>query len=295
MANDRGTMQRGLQSGPQEQGGWPEPTAPAGRRLPAAPRERKPALAALALLLIAGGALAAGFLVIKSGKRVAAIEISRQVGAGQQLPLSAMEQVQVASDSGVPYVPWGDASQVARFFAATTIPPGTLLTSAMVARASAVTDGKDVIGLALKDGQWPGQLTVGDHVAVFSVAGAGGTAGGCPGAGGSLLTGDASVLDIAAAGSGSSLVGSGQSGSADVTVAVNPAAAGAVACNAAAGDVAVAVLPAGGHQPAAVPAPAAATPSSSARPRQTSSRAAATSPAARHSASSSPTPSAGHG
>ncbi|HEX9358164.1 MAG TPA: hypothetical protein VF933_30650, partial [Streptosporangiaceae bacterium] len=107
---------------------WPEPTAPAGRRLPGAPRERKPALAALAVLLILGGALGAGLLVIQGSKRVAAIEISQQIGAGQRIPLSAMQQVQIAAGSGLAYVPWAEASQVTRFYAVSAIPQGTLLT-----------------------------------------------------------------------------------------------------------------------------------------------------------------------
>ncbi|HEY1346797.1 MAG TPA: hypothetical protein VGF54_17545, partial [Streptosporangiaceae bacterium] len=83
MPSDRGTIQRGLGSGTQGQGTWPEATAPSSRRLPAARRERKPVLAACALLLIIGGALAAGLLVVQSGKRVTAIEITQPVGAGQ--------------------------------------------------------------------------------------------------------------------------------------------------------------------------------------------------------------------
>lgn len=285
MANERGTMQRGgVASGAPEQGIWPEPTAPAGRRLPSAPRERKPALAALALLLIVGGALSAGFLMLQSSKRVAAIEISRQVGAGQPLPLSAMQRVEVAADSGIQYVPYAEASQVARFYAGTTIPAGTLLTSGMVVRASAVTGGKDVIGLALKDGQWPGRLAAGDHVAVFAVASqssSGSGSGGCPGSGGSVLTHNASVLDIATGSSGN-LVGSSQTGGADVTIAVNQTDAAAVACNASAGNVAIAVLPAGGTQPAASPA----TPVSPAPATKTpAKKASAKKPSASHSPS----------
>ena len=87
MPSERGTIQRGLASETQGQGTWPEATAPSSRRLPTARRERKPALAAFALLLIIGGALAAGLLVVQSGKRVTAIEISQQVGAGQRIPL----------------------------------------------------------------------------------------------------------------------------------------------------------------------------------------------------------------
>jgi hypothetical protein len=256
MRTDRGTMQRELAPGAQDQGIWPEAAAPPSRRLPSARRERKPALAAFALLLIAGGALAAGLLVIQSGKRVAAIEITQQVGAGQRMPLAAMAEVQVASGTGLNYVPWAQASQVAHFYAATTIPPGTLLTSSMVAQASGVTAGKDILGLALKDGQWPDQLRIGDHVGIYAVSGQAGSNAGCPGTGGATLASDAVVVDVLSATSGT-LVSSPQGGATDVTVAVDPATAGAVACNAAAGNVAVVVLPAGGRAPAQGSVPAA--------------------------------------
>ena len=234
-------MQRGVTSGAQDQGIWPEATTVASRRLPNARRERKPALAAFALLLVVGGALAAGLLVIQSGKRVAAIEISQQVGAGQRIPLSAMQQVQVASGTGLDYVPWAQASQVTRFYAATTIPPGTVLTGAMVARVSGVATGRDILGLALKDGQLPAQLKPGDQVRIYAVSGQASGSAGCPGAGGAALTGDAVVVSVLTPGNGSLAGSSG--GTTDVTVAVSPADAGAVACDAAAGNVAVVVLP----------------------------------------------------
>jgi len=86
MVTERGTLSRGAAT---DQQTWAEPTAPGGRRLPSAPRERKPALAALAVLLVALGAVAAGLLVINAGHRVAAVEIVQQVGQGQQIPASA--------------------------------------------------------------------------------------------------------------------------------------------------------------------------------------------------------------
>ena len=93
------------------------------------------------------------------------------MGAGQRIPLGAMQQVQVASGTGLGYVRWAEASQVTRFYAATTIPPGTLLTGAMVARVSGVAAGRDIVGLALKDGQLPAQLQVGDHIGIYAVGG----------------------------------------------------------------------------------------------------------------------------
>jgi hypothetical protein len=214
---------------------WAEPTAAPGRRVPSAPRERKPALAALAVLLILGGALGAGWLVIHSSKRVAAIEISQQIGAGQRIPLSAMQQVQIAADSGLAYVPWDEASQVTRFFTVSAIPRGTLLTRGMVATSGTPVAGKAVLGLALKDGQLPHGLQDGDHIDIYQVSDAQET---CPGGSGGILSAGAIVLAI-----GAPSTTSGSTAIADVEVALNPSDAGAVACNAANGIVGIAVLP----------------------------------------------------
>jgi hypothetical protein len=235
MSSDRGpTMHRGLGPSVDQQEPWAQPTAPAARKLPGAPRERKPALAALAVVLILGGALAVGYVMLQGSKRVAAIEITQQVGLGQQIPLSAMQEVQVAANSGFNYVPWSEASQVAHNFAATTILKGTLLTSGMAVATNPEINGKDTMGLALKDGQLPAGLAVGDHIDIYEVSDA---SEACPGQPGSLLSGDAIVLDISAPSATSS------SAVADVEVALNPATAGAVACNASNGILGIAVAP----------------------------------------------------
>jgi hypothetical protein len=243
MPSDRGTLQRGLAGSDDQHAIWPEATAPSGRRLPSAPRERKPALAALAVLLILGGALGAGLLVIQGSKRVAAIEISQPVGAGQRIPVTAMQPVQIAAGSGLAYVPWDEASQVARFFTVSAIPQGTLLTRQMVATSGTPVSGKAVLGLALKDGQLPHGLQDGDHIDIYQVSDAQET---CPGGSGGALAADAIVLAI-----GTPATTSGSSAIADVEVALNPSDAGPVACNAANGIVGIAVLPDGGRGAAA--------------------------------------------
>ena len=250
MPSNRGTLPRGSAGRNDQQANWPEPTAPAGRRLPGAPRERKPALAALAVLLILGGALGAGWLVIQSSKRVAAIEVSQQVGAGQRIPLSAMQQVQITAGSGLAYVPWDEAGQVARFFTVSAIPQGTLLTREMVATTGTPVAGKAVLGLALKDGQLPHGLQDGDHIDIYQVSDAQDT---CPGGSGGTLAADAIVLAI-----GTPSTISGSTAIADVEVALNPSNAGPVACNASNGIVGIAVLPDGGRGAAAASAGAAA-------------------------------------
>lgn len=239
MPSDRSTLQRGLPGGAEPQSSWPDPTAPAGRRLPTTPRERKPALAALAVLLILGCALGTAYLVIQSGKRVAAIEITQEVGEGQRIPLSAMTEVQIASDSSLSYVPWNQAAQVAGYYAGSSIPAGTLLTNAMVASSSTSTKGKAVMGLALKDGQLPRDLQVGQHVDIYEVSD---SSESCPGSPGSTLAANAIVLAVS-----TPSASAGSAAAADVEVALSPADSGAVACNASNGLVGIAVLPNGGH------------------------------------------------
>src|SRR5215475_10564436 len=72
MASDRGTLSRSAGLSGDQQAPWAEPSGPSGRRMPSAPRERKPALFALAILLVALGAGAAGLLVIRAGTKVQA-------------------------------------------------------------------------------------------------------------------------------------------------------------------------------------------------------------------------------
>ena len=52
-----------------------------GERLPTPPRERKPALAALAVLLILVGALGATMLVLQAGDRIEVVKITEEIPA----------------------------------------------------------------------------------------------------------------------------------------------------------------------------------------------------------------------
>ena len=108
------------------------------------------------------------------------------------------------------------------------------LTGSMVARVNGLATGKAVVGLALKDGQLPDGLQAGDHVNLYQVSDA---TQSCPGTPGGTLASNAVVLGIGVPPAATS------SSSSDVRVALDPAVAGAVTCNAANNNVAVAVLP----------------------------------------------------
>ena len=222
--------------------------------MPSAPRERKPALAALAVLLVALGAVAAGYLVINAGHRVGAVEITQQVGQGQRIPASAIKEVEIASNSGINYVAWQYANRVAGIYAAVQIPAGTLLTSAMTTATNNLATGKVQVGLSLKPGQAPANLLIGQSVEAFGVgtgSGCGAAAAGSGGAGGTGGgnggNGSGSGVPITT-GVIASVVGSTASNgsTAAVTLAVPDADAGLLACYASAGDVAIALTPGSG-------------------------------------------------
>jgi hypothetical protein len=252
MVSDRGTLPRGAVA--DQQASWAEPTAPGGRRMPSAPRERKPALAALAVLLVALGAVAAGYLVINAGHRVGAVEITQQVGQGQRIPASAIKEVEIASNSGINYVAWQYANRVAGIYAAVQIPAGTLLTSAMTSATNNLAAGNVQVGLSLKPGQAPANLLIGQSVEAFGVgtgsgcgaaAAGGGGAGGTGGGNGGNGSGSGVPITTGVI---ASVVGSTASNgsTAAVTLAVPDADAGVLACYASAGDVAIALTPGSG-------------------------------------------------
>jgi len=245
MVSDRGTLPRGAVA--DQQGSWAEPTAPGGRRMPSAPRERKPALAALAVLLVALGAVAAGYLVISAGHRVGAVEITQEVGQGQRIPASAIKEVQIASNTGINYVAWQYANRVAGVYAAVQIPAGTLLTPAMTTATNNLAAGKVRVGLSLKPGQAPADLLIGQTVEAIGV----GTGSGCGAAagGGGTGTGNGTGPGVPiTTGTIASVTGSTASNgsTAAVTLAVPSADAGVLACYASAGDVAIALTPGSG-------------------------------------------------
>jgi hypothetical protein len=215
-----------------------------GQRLPVPPRERKPALAALAVLLILGGALASAYLVIASGNQVSAVRIREPVAAGQKIPLTAMEEVQISANTGLEYVPWADRQKFTQAHAVVNLVRGTLLTGGMAAPpgSNPAAQGRVVVGLALKPGQVPpGGLDSGDQVSVYAVGGQGG-AGSIPA--GTLLAEQAFVYEVARPGEDDL-----QSDVVQISVAVPAEQAPQVTQAASAGAAAVALIPPGGQPP----------------------------------------------
>ncbi|NSL43218.1 hypothetical protein [Streptomyces sp. 8P21H-1] len=239
--------------------GHNRPSAPAqptmGERLPTPPRERKPALAALAVLLILVGALGATMLVLRAGDRIEVIKVTADIQPGESVGRK-VESVLVAGDAGINYIRWNQLETLRKLKAKSTIYKGTLVIGEMFGTESSLPAGKAVVGLSLKEGQYPEGIEAGDLVAAYRVgntgssnSGSGSGSGSADGTGsgstGSAGSADTPIVDDARVTSvpgnrGDSTISSTNK---RVTVTVDESAAAALARAAAANQVALVKVP----------------------------------------------------
>ncbi|MFC8370494.1 hypothetical protein ACFUIT_21405 [Streptomyces sp. NPDC057239] len=224
------------------------PAGPAvGDRLPTPPRERKPALAALAVLLILVGALGATMLVLQVGNRIEVIKVTNEIQAGESVTDKDVTSVMVAEDPGINYILWTQLDTLKTLKAKTTIYGDTVVQGQMFGKKSSLPEGKASVGLALKEGQYPGDIKPGDIVTAYRV---GGTSSG------SDDSDDSDDSGASGSASGGALVDDARvntvkddsdaalsTGSKTLTLLVDQADAAALASAAAAGEVAIVHVP----------------------------------------------------
>ncbi|MFF5964175.1 hypothetical protein ACFY64_10585 [Streptomyces collinus] len=146
-----------------------------GDRLPTPPRERKPALAALAVLLILVGALGATMLVLQAGDRIEVVKVTQAIPAGGSVSTSNTTSVMVAKDDSIHYVEYGQLKQLEKLKAVNPIPAGVVAVGEMFGDEAGVAAGKATVGLSLKAGQYPTGIKQGDTVAAYRVSSASGS------------------------------------------------------------------------------------------------------------------------
>ncbi|MFF9907688.1 hypothetical protein ACF1HU_30290 [Streptomyces olivaceus] len=217
---------------------------PVGDRLPSPPRERKPALAALAVLLILVGALGATMLVLRAGDRVEVVKVTADIQAGESVG-NKVTSVMVAADDSINYIEWSQLGALKKLKAKSTIYTNTVVMGQMFAAQEQIPEGKASVGVALKEGQYPAGVKPGDIVAAYRV-----------GSGGSSSSGDSADKDTSSSASGGAIVpdarvnGAADDGDSTVstgnksfTLLVDEADAAALASAAAAGEVAIVRVP----------------------------------------------------
>ncbi|MDN3024807.1 hypothetical protein [Streptomyces sp. S.PB5] len=217
-----------------------------GDRLPTPPRERKPALAALAVLLILVGALGATMLVLQAGDRIEVVKVTAEIPAGGSVTDSNVTSVLVAEDSSIHYIEWGQLAALKKLKAVSNIPAGVVAVGEMFGDEAGATKGKTLVGLSLKAGQFPAGVKEGDTVAAYRVAEGSGSSSSnsnssasASGGSNSLLVEKAVVADVPQA-SGDEIVGSTNQ---SYTLAVDNDEAPALAQAAANGEVVLVLVP----------------------------------------------------
>lgn len=217
-----------------------------GDRLPTPPRERKPALAALAVLLILVGALGATMLVLQAGDRIEVVKVTKEIQAGESVG-DNVTSVMVAADESINYVKWEQLGTLKTLKAKSTIYPDTVVMGQMFAKAATLPAGKASVGLALKEGHYPADIKAGDIVSAYRVGATGGSGSnnseGNSGTGGTSSSGGALVDDARVNTVAEDDDATVSTGNLSLTLLVDQADAAALASAAAAGEVAIVHVP----------------------------------------------------
>jgi len=236
---------------------------PAGPVAPPSPptraRDRRALVAGASVLVVVASIATFAGLFASAGHRIPVVVVERSLTKGQPITAADLGQADLSVSGDVRYIPVAEASQIRGRRAASDIPVGSLLTAADLATAPTVAPGDAVVGVALKDGQFPAAgLAPGEHVlvvqtgtpgsplaaaAVSSSTTSGATSSGSAltGTGTGVLVPDATVVSAVAPPSSS-----GGTYALLVSVEVSSALAPDVATASTAGQVSLVLLPGAG-------------------------------------------------
>ena len=151
-------------------GGPGGPVPPLGDRLPVPPRQRRPALAALAVVLILGGAALAATLVLTSGQKKEYLLVNKDVAVGEVLTPQHFLQQPLSSTQSSVFAPVPVSDFYARVNgkrALVALRKGSLLTQGTFGDRITPAKGLTQLSLNVPEGQYPSGLQAGDIVRVL--------------------------------------------------------------------------------------------------------------------------------
>ena len=190
------------------------------------------------LVVVCALVFAEGWLA--AGHRQPVLALAQPVAAGQVITAADLETVRVSAAGPVSLVPASRQAEVVGSTAAVSLPAGSLLAGSDIGTPPPVK-GQVRLGVALKPGAYPPDLAAGQDVDVLATpaasASGSSSSGSAPAA---LPVGEAVVLSVSPA--------AAASGSGDTVVEIQVAADAMpqVAAANAAGQIALATIPAGG-------------------------------------------------
>ena len=132
----------------------PAPSRTGGSRLPSAPRERRPLLAALAVLLIVGGALLAGFLATRMDNRVQVLAAASTLRPGHVITADDLAATPVSAEIRT-LVPASQIDQVIGRTVRVEVTKGQLLDTSQLTTGPVPGQGAQVVGATLEAGRFP--------------------------------------------------------------------------------------------------------------------------------------------
>ena len=203
-------------------------------------RRRSIPLAAGGVVLVVVCALVFAEGWLAAGHRQPVLALAQPVAAGQVITAADLETVRVSAAGPVSLVPASRQADVVGSTAAASLPAGTLLAGSDIGTPPPVK-GQVRLGIALKPGAYPPDLAAGQDVDVLATPAAAASGSSSAGAASAALpVGEAVVLSVSPA--------AASSGSGDTVVEIQvPAdAMPQVAAANAAGQIALATIPAGG-------------------------------------------------
>lgn len=210
-------------------------------RVPRRGRRRSVPLAAGGVVLVVVCALVFAEGWLAAGNRQPVLALAQPVTAGQVITSADLETVRVSAAGPVSLVPASRQAEVAGSTAAVSMPAGTLLTGSDIGTPPPVK-GQVRLGVALKAGAYPPDLAAGQDVDVLATpaSGTSGSSSSSGSASAALPVGQAVVLSVSPASA------AGGSGETVVELQISQDAMPQVAAANAAGQIALATIPAGG-------------------------------------------------
>jgi hypothetical protein len=138
-------------------------------RVPIPTRQRRPGLAALAIVLILGGAALSGYIAITSGEKKGVVVLARDVPDGQVITAADLTTIDVSAPN-VETIPAAQLGEVANrgYRAQGRYPKGTILVPGMLAGRAIPGDNYVSMAVIVPEGQFPPQtITPGSAVKVL--------------------------------------------------------------------------------------------------------------------------------
>lgn len=198
-----------------------------GTRAAGPPKQRRPALAALALVLIVGGALIAALVAVRMDDREQVLVAAHDIAPGTKISATDLTTASVAPGS-VPVITEDEESQViGRTYALGKIRAGSLIDQTMLNTDPPLAAGRAEVSVALDPSLAPATiLTGGDLVEVVRTSGTSSNAS--AGAGQPIPLTQGLVLSVQGAGSSGSGLDSGGTSTPTATLLVPSSAAAEV-------------------------------------------------------------------